>query len=241
MGIGKPVGTNIIAMQLPFAVTVILANLPQIVLSYLYLLFNGLFTCMVAGMCSKGLGLLFLYLTTRKGNEWMQYAHRRSTLRVTSPKGAQRSTYWLQLPCTYSIPLLILSSLLSWLASQSIFVVQIDVLVPEYLADDYEDRAGSSTISSCGYSAGAIVLTLVVGSIIAVSALLVAARRYPPGIPLASTCSAAISAACHPPPDDVDAAVLPVQWGVVSTKDGIGHCSLSSKLVAPPIPGRSYV
>lgn len=60
-------------------------------------------------------------------------------------------------------------------------------------------------------------------------------------MPLASTCSAAISAACHPSPDDIDAAVLPVQWGVVSTKDGIGHCSFSSKLVAPPIPGQIYV
>lgn len=65
-------------------------------------------------------------------------------------------------------------------------------------------------------------------------------RKYPAGIPLTATCSAGISAACHAPADDVDASVLPVQWGVVSVKDGIGHCAFSSKLVAPPIPGHSY-
>ena len=174
-------------------------------------------------------------LTFPIGNEWMQYAHRRSTLRVTSPKGAQRSTYWLQLRYTYSIPLLVLSNLLSWLASQSLFVVQILCL------DESRDVSQATPISSCGYSPGAIILTMVVGSIIALGALIVATRRYPPGMPFASTCSAAISAACHPPPGDVDAAVLPIQWGVVSTKDGIGHCSFSSKLVGPPVPGRTYV
>ncbi len=165
----------------------------------------------------------------------MRYAHHRSTLRVTSPKGTQRSTYWLQLPYTYSLPLLILSSLLSWLASQSFFSVQIGIL------DSARDILNEGTISSCGYSPEAIILTMVVGSIIVLGTLATAARRYPPGMPLASTCSAAISAACHRPPNDVDAAVLPVQWGVVSTKNGIGHCSFSSQLVGPLIPGRTYV
>ena len=34
--------------------------------------------------------------------------------------------------------------------------------------------------------------------------------------------------------------MLPVQWGVVSVKDGVGHCSFSSKLVGPPVPGSRY-
>jgi hypothetical protein len=40
-------------------------------------------------------------------------------------------------------------------------------------------------------------------------------RKYPEGMPLVSTCSVAISAACHPPDEDRDAHLLPVQWGVV--------------------------
>ena len=173
-------------------------------------------------------------LTILIGHEWMKYAHHRRTLRVTSPSGAQRSTYWLQLPYRYSIPLLILSTLLSWLASQSLFVVQIEIV------DRNQRTSWNKSISSCGYSPGAIVMTMIVASIIVLGALILAAKRYPIGMPHVSTCSAAISAACHPS-DDVDAAVLPVQWGVVSTKNGIGHCSFSSKLVAPPIPGRTYV
>ena len=125
-------------------------------------------------------------------------------------------------------------------------MVQIDVLLDTIELPDHSnwnDHAapGDDKISSYGYSPGAIILTLVAGGVIALGALMLAARRYPPGMPLAATCSAAISAACHPPPEDVDAAVLPVQWGVVSTKDGIGHCSLSSKLVGPLVPGRTYV
>jgi len=66
-------------------------------------------------------------------------------------------------------------------------------------------------------------------------------RKYPSGMPLSATCSGAISAACHPSPDDVDAALLPVQWGVVSSEDGLGHCSFSSKKVGPLIEGQTYV
>ncbi len=65
-------------------------------------------------------------------------------------------------------------------------------------------------------------------------------RKYATGMPLSATCSGAISAACHPPPDDVDAALLPVQWGVVSSDDGLGHCSFSSKKVGPLIEGAAY-
>ena len=165
----------------------------------------------------------------------MQYSKHRQPLRVTSPKGTQRSTYWLQLPYKYSIPLLILSSLLSWLASQSLFLVQIEII------ETKATISGRIQLSSCGFSPGAMILTMIVGTVIALGAVLIGFRRYPSEMPLASTCSAAISAACHPPPDDVDAAVLSVQWGVVSTGDELGHCSFSSRLVSPPIPGQIYI
>ena len=37
-------------------------------------------------------------------------------------------------------------------------------------------------------------------------------------MPLVSTCSAAISAACHRPQEDVDAHLFPVKWGVVTAE-----------------------
>lgn len=62
-------------------------------------------------------------------------------------------------------------------------------------------------------------------------------------MPLAFSCSAATSAACHPPPEDVDAALLPVMWGAVRAEDGDGvvaHCCFTSKEVAQPISGQIY-
>lgn len=166
--------------------------------------------------------------------EYMEYFSKRRTLRVTSPVGQQRSTYYLQLPYCYSIPLLVMSSLLSWSAAQSLFVVRVVVRDPHHLLPpDY-------IISTCGYSSGAILLTIVIGTLIALATGATGLRNHPVGMPLAATCSGAISAVCHPPDDDTEAAVSPVQWGVVSIKDAIGHCSFSSKLVAPPIPGQKY-
>ncbi|RZK27656.1 MAG: hypothetical protein EOO61_23135 [Hymenobacter sp.] len=132
----------------------------------------------------------------------------------------------------------IVSGLFHWLASQSIFMVQITVT--------NEKRLPSRQISTCGYSPMAIILTVVVATIIAGSGLVVAQRRFKAGMPLASSCSAAISAACHPPEGDIDAQLLPVQWGAVShgvcggEAEAVGQCSFSSWPVEMPIPGRLY-
>lgn len=214
--VDAPVGQHLLPFHLPLFAAAVLSNLPQLLISYVYITFNALFTCMLAG------------------REWMQFAAQRKPLRVTSPVGQQRSTYWLQLPYHYSLPLLALSSVLSWLASQSLFVVRVAV------RDERGLLPPGSTISTCGYSPGAIAITMIVGGVIALVTIATGLRRYPAGMPLSGTCSGAISAACHPPADDVDAAVLPLQWGVVSTQDGVGHCSFSSRLVAPPIPGQRY-
>ena len=211
-----PVGQYLLPSHLPLFAIAVLSNLPQLLVSYVYISFNTLFTCMLAG------------------REWMQFASQRKPLRVTSPVGQQNSTYWLQLPYHYSIPLLALSSVLSWLASQSLFLVKVAV------RDERQLLPPGYTISTCGYSPGAIALTMIVGTVIVLATIATGLRKYPAGMPLSATCSGAISAACHPPADDVDAAFLPVQWGVVSSRNGVGHCSFSSQLVAPPIPGRRY-
>jgi hypothetical protein len=47
-------------------------------------------------------------------------------------------------------------------------------------------------------------------------------------IPLVSTCSIAISAACHCPEEDTDAHLLPVRWGVISAgRDLPVRCSFT--------------
>ena len=70
---------------------VLMANSPQALLSFLFLTYNGLYTCMLMA------------------KEWNDYAYERKTLRVTNPVREQRSTYRLQLPYKYGIPLIVLS------------------------------------------------------------------------------------------------------------------------------------
>lgn len=68
-------------------------------------------------------------------------------------------------------------------------------------------------------------------------------RRYRPGMPLVSSCSAAISAACHVPSEELldDVVLQPLQWGVVSVGHrGVGHCSFSAEVVRGPVPGQFY-
>jgi hypothetical protein len=68
---------------------------------------------------------------------------------------------------------------------------------------------------------------------------------YVRGMPLAGSCSLAISAACHPEQGvgmgDSVLSEQELQWGVVSTSsDGVGHCAFSSAEVGPLVKGRMY-
>lgn len=87
--------------------TIIVANSPQLLLSMLVLMYNGIFTCMLLA------------------NEYLDYAYERKALRVTKPMGLQRSTYRLQLPYKYGIMLQVVSGVLHWLVSQTIFLARL--------------------------------------------------------------------------------------------------------------------
>ena len=201
---------------------VILANAPQAVLSYLYLAFNALYTNMFVA------------------KEWSTYLNERKPLRVTSPLGEQRGTYYLNVPFRYAIPMTVMSGLFHWLTSQSIFLIQIS-------ETNHIKRSDTTQISTCGFSPMAIILATLVGSTMAISGIIIGRLKYLAGIPLVGSCSAAISAACHPAVGDENASLSPVQWGAVTHtrmgdngEEAIGHCAFSSLPVEPPIPGRLY-
>jgi hypothetical protein len=61
-------------------------------------------------------------------------------------------------------------------------------------------------------------------------------------MPLASTCSAAISALCHAPEEDAEASLFPVMWGEVSLDEkGVGHSSFTTAAdVKETMVGRLY-
>ena len=90
-----------------------------------------------------------------------------------------------------------------------------------------------------------IILTFTFASILFVALIAIGLfNRYPAGehaVPLRSTCSAAISAACHKPEGDVDAHLLPVRRKVTGSHDGVGHCLFTTAVdIEPPMDGMKY-
>lgn len=172
---------------------VILANTPQIIITFVYIFYNDAFTRMLMNQ------------------EYIQFAKTPKALRVSRPQGQQRSTYWLQLPYRYSIPLMSAMVLLHWLVSRSIFLVRITIFDNEGL------RVPSRDISACGFSPLAILLAFCLSTLMIVALVgLGRFRSFEAGMPVASACSVAISAAVHlPESENEDAALLPLQYGVV--------------------------
>lgn len=221
-------------MNVPFGQNsipyVLLANLPQGIVSFLYLLYNGQFTAMLAQ------------------REWSNYAIKRAPLRVTKPSPGQRSTYFLQLPYTFGVPLLLAAVLLHWLISQSIFLVRIipyeDGKPSDLKLSTMKQVGGSS--AALGWSNAGLVVSFIWGCVLVAVILLVAFfGRYPIGLPIGGTNSAVISAACHGEERERragDIADRPVKWGVTrpGSRDAVGHCCFSGEEVGKPEVGSLY-
>jgi hypothetical protein len=222
LGIGAVHPTTLISgLRLPsiggstIMASVLISNIPQPILSFFYLLANGVLTSMLLA------------------EEWSHFAYKRKALRVSKPKPGQRSTYFLQIPYRYGVPLLFMSGVLHWSVSQSIFLAQVASFDKEGKLVD------AAAISTCGYSPIAIVITIVTGCCLAAFMVVLGLRHYKAGIPLAGSCSIAISAACHGR-SDVDT-TAPLQWGVTSERGAeIGHCAFSDHEIDLPIKGALY-
>jgi len=104
----------------------------------------------------------------------------------------------------------------------------------------------SKSISTCGYSFIAIVFASILGLLVCTSVVLTGRRKFKPGMPLVGSCSAAISAACHPPEEDRNASQKAVMWGACeretpgSSGEAVGHCSITSFQVQAPVAGNRY-
>lgn len=211
--------TNIVNPGLQILASILVANLPQAILSFLYLNLNGLLTSMWVAA------------------EWSDFAMDRKHLRVSNPKGNQRSTHFLQLPYKIAMPLMVISGSLHWLVSQSVFLA----VVAEYSSSG--NLLNATQIASCGFSPIAMIITIGLGSGIVLATFLIGRRRYTGGIPLVGSCSAAISAACHRPDWDQNAALCAVRYGVIpgiGGHGGVGHCSFTSGEVEAPLKDTLY-
>ena len=194
-----------------------LANAPQVLLSMSYVATNRICTAMAFAL------------------EWDEHASKRKGLRVSSPSGQQRGTYFLSLPLRRAIPLTAVSCLLHWLLSQAIFLVRLDI------RDSSGNIVASESKSTCCYSLLSFAVFVVVFLLLQLTVLAFVLRRIRPRMPPAACCSLVISAACHASRDEGDLHLQPVQWGVVPAEFGsVGHCTFSSELVMPVRSGCVY-
>ena len=123
-------------------------------------------------------------------------------------------------------------------------LVRLDAYGSSEVFSRYNPRkrfANSNTIYRAGHSCIAIICTTALGVITILTGIAFGLRRYEASIPLVGSCSAAITAACHPSSDTepADMAEQPLKWGVVSTsEDGIAHRALPSRWVTAPAEGQ---
>ncbi|KIL87699.1 hypothetical protein FAVG1_09410 [Fusarium avenaceum] len=150
------------------------ANMPQVILSICYLAYNGLFTRMLAEF------------------EWSKYSVEFRALRVTEPKGKQNSTYRLQLPYRFSIPLIIISILLHWIYSNCIYVSNYEAYGAFY-------PYPRTVTVGLQFSSKAILIAFCVTICTTMAPLVLAYVKLPGIMVVAAGNSAVMSAACHYP------------------------------------------
>ncbi|KAJ4015485.1 hypothetical protein NW752_006946 [Fusarium irregulare] len=170
---------------------VLRANLPQLLLSITYFIYNNIYT----HLCAE--------------KEWNSYGGDFRPLRVSRPKGQQRTAYRLQLPYRYSVPLIIVSIFTHWLVSNAfyIFVAEGDYYEWSQQMDDSEQRrtgASETGLSidafvGIGYSTLTILILFITMIILPIIPTLVGQRKVKTAMPLAGASSVVISAACHVP------------------------------------------
>ncbi|KUM65815.1 hypothetical protein ACN42_g1230 [Penicillium freii] len=174
-----PFKKNIVTSSLPKRMldSVVVANIPQLLITMSYYGYNNLMTTMLAAA------------------EYDSYGVSSKSLRVTWPEkdSQQKSTYWLSIPYQYAVPILVLYVVLHWLVSQSTFYVLRIPYTPQ------GEAVWSDSISSLGLSPLLIFCALLIGSFIICLLILLSLKRFKSNMPLAGSCSAVISAACHPP------------------------------------------
>ncbi|KAF2969729.1 hypothetical protein GQX73_g3813 [Xylaria multiplex] len=160
---------------------ILAANSPQLLLSASYLAYNNLFTRL------------------QMAQEWAMYGRDYYPLRVTDPQGMQRSTYRLQLPYKYSLPLIALSAFLHFLISNTLYVI---VSLGGYLRVGHPhdfDQPGlpEDTAVRLGYSPISLLVVPIVATILITIPIILSFKKLPANMIIVGSNSLSISAACH--------------------------------------------
>jgi len=221
-------------------IDIIMANTVQLAVSATYFLYNSLYTAQYAAL------------------EWTTFiTGARKALRVTYPRGQQRSTFYLQLPYYYSVPLLVAAIVMHFLASETVFLARLQ----------YYDSNGAPRNDlgwmNVGLSLSGLLSSCCVGTALILIQIFHAwLPLIDNRIPIHGNSSVVISAMCHPPTEherehhSIDnnelgkLATRPLMWGVTRQpelrSDGNetlllpGHCGFTADVVELPIIGSSY-
>lgn len=226
-----------------------IANLPQMFIVLLFLMFTNYITSRQLAKDFAKLGLESNDMMTREWRENNQHIRAHAIfLMVSKPQGKQQKPYLAGIPIVAMIFISGFSVLAHWLVSQSIFPVRIDTYLPSGVLDVRK------RISNCGFSRTAMQIMIPATFLIFLATLVVLAnssgyekawtpksqRQDPKQAvepvdvflpPLVSTNSAALSAAYHLPNGqqyDDEVAFGQVRWGAVQepTEGHPGHCAL---------------
>ncbi|KIW29718.1 uncharacterized protein PV07_05508 [Cladophialophora immunda] len=185
------------------------SNIPQVFLAFITLVTNAAMVEMT------------------QAADYAQFAPKSQRLRVSEAVGSQDGTYLLGMPYNYAIPTISITALLHWCVSQSIIPIKVTAPSTDSQALDF----GTADLV---FSPLATIASAVMGGVLVIATLLLGLQTLKPPMPLASSCSLALSAAVHPYEEIVDqtAIYVPVKWGVVEFKDGpegrISHASFVS-------------
>lgn len=235
-------------LSMPAAAVALIACLPQALLAILYFAVNALVTA------------YFL------SHESSLFAKGPRPLRVSSAgaQGAQTTSFYLTLPRAVSWGLMGLFAAMAFVLSQSFFVVAVqmvdfdmpilghDLVLPS--PSDASMEMGAKPMVALGLSGIGLLTLLVILVVLAVAVLGLGLRRAPPaaevngelvGNPMAlpaGSCSAVISARCHPLARERGLQKKPVMWGVVRDGYGLGasHCGFTAGRAGMVCAGRSY-
>lgn len=235
---GKPISTSIFSGIFPpaldtrllgksFTCYVLVVNSVQVVVSMIYYLVNNTLTRMTLAA------------------EYSSYAIKRKPLRVSFPQGQQRSTYYVTIPYRWGVPTFVIFSVLHLMMAEAFSYVEA---MPYSVHGEFDESRSMPAIAMSIAASGIYMGILVYCWMHMYLAMHIIRFDYPP-MPLALNCSAAISAACHPPESDTDAAEKPVMWGEIQRGGSIGgdgdvqfrYCSFSSQEVIAPSPFEHYV
>ncbi|KAI0856839.1 hypothetical protein F4860DRAFT_491803 [Xylaria cubensis] len=177
-----------LSLRLDYFSSLLLANAPQLVFSLCYISFNALITRL------------------QVEREWNSLSSKFQPLRVSYPMGEQVSSYRLQLPYRYSVPMIAISISLHWVVSNGLFLYIIEggFVQYDFNMDHSTELPALFSVSNesfitLGYSPFFILVLFIASFVLIIcSPGLVGLQKLNFKMVTGGCNSLVISAACHP-------------------------------------------